>query len=670
MSRPIRIALSTDVRGLAPNATLLASVLRRTQASVEVRCWCRGFLPDSFESGPLKVEFLSADEPVSGRYPGHVNEAVFDRLRVIKDCPDWDRCLILDHDMVVLRDLAEYFAEDFEDMLLMGRLFGPGNTLGLQMRQRGGLPPTWKHAEDHPYFYMGPMMNLDGMREVGTWETFLEAHEAIGQDEQLSLTAACGGRVKGVSKHWNLVPQWDGLMEEGPMESECAKQDGVERVDAAGIPWRNGVPAGVIHWTGWDKPWNRQTKVWRPDLWHAEKASWEHLRLGIWEKPEVVELDSEDEHSANALARRGCKVKVSLSPGWEAPSIERFPDMTVERAPTLSAAQEVRLGLWADPEWWLRQAKHLPETLVLKGEWDGVELNWIREWGYDGENRIRASAWPAGGPVAGALDYQGAREGEDLEADQWLYLRRDSAAIINGDRQPGERPQRKAAKGSERVAVIVAPRGRTLSQAWYESVRRNFLPGCDVGVFVLLDGRLVRVPQDGFQGNHGSRQGEDDELSLEVLARAAGDLGEWEHVFWLSASVRVMGKVGVEVLGRGLVAVSHPGYHEAEPNALPYERRPASAAHVPSGLGNGYFTGVVKGGSREAFLQALDRMAAMQSADHLAGLRAVWDAESYWNRHLVDRPPSVVLGPGYGRPQYQAEEFPLKIAVVPEKVPC
>ena len=54
-------------------------------------------------------------------------------MQVIRDATDWDRCLVMDHDMLALCDLAPYFEEDFDGQLLIARMFGPGNTLGLQM---------------------------------------------------------------------------------------------------------------------------------------------------------------------------------------------------------------------------------------------------------------------------------------------------------------------------------------------------------------------------------------------------------------------------------------------------------------------------------------------------------------------------------------------------------
>jgi hypothetical protein len=41
--RKICITISTDAQGFSKNATLLASIVRRTQRDVLVRCYTRGF---------------------------------------------------------------------------------------------------------------------------------------------------------------------------------------------------------------------------------------------------------------------------------------------------------------------------------------------------------------------------------------------------------------------------------------------------------------------------------------------------------------------------------------------------------------------------------------------------------------------------------------------------
>jgi lipopolysaccharide biosynthesis glycosyltransferase len=152
------------------------------------------------------------------------------------------------------------------------------------MKGRGGLPPELAHAAEYPYFFMGPMMNLALMRKENTWEKLLECHAQMGQEEQLALTAATGGRTKGVDRKWNQVPQWD-------------NKDGNEI-----------TLEGIIHWTGGGKPWHMGTKVWRPEIWEAERCNWESLREGEWDKPVAEDFGGTGARAAQGLLRRGWRV--------------------------------------------------------------------------------------------------------------------------------------------------------------------------------------------------------------------------------------------------------------------------------------------------------------------------------------------------------------------------
>ncbi len=432
----ISIVLSTDAGGFGNNATLLGSILRRTSAQVRVRVYTRGFSATSFRSGPLSVEFIRCDEAVNGSYPRHVNEAVFDRLRIIRDFSDWDRVLVMDHDMIALCDLAEYFQVDFGGALLAGRLFGPGNTLGRQMSQVGGLPSGWEHCADYPYFYMAPMMNLAAMREEGIWERLLEAHAAIGRDEQISLTAAAGGRIKEVDKKWNLVPQWDEL------EALSARVPAAGIARETSIRWVNGVPEGIIHWTDWIKPWHYQSKAWRPELWEAEKTSWAQLRLGLWDKPRAVEIEPDGSASVHALVRRGWKVD-ALS-GFAGPGIDHaggasgmpHPDLNwhPEKPGMLAALlgskapDLIRFGPGAAPSRNLAGLEVLPDAIAIQGPRDVDEMTRLRELGFVAEARIVRGSWPAGGPHPKVLSYRMHPCAATVDFDEDVYLRRDPSA--------------------------------------------------------------------------------------------------------------------------------------------------------------------------------------------------------------------------------------------------
>jgi hypothetical protein len=130
---PISLALSTDAKGHSYHATLLASILRRTPLPVHVRSWCRVFLPESFETGALKVEFIPVVEEVTGKYPGSSGPAAYDRLLVIGDGPDWDQCMVMDCDQ-----LALLFSMELGDYLLAAHMQGPGVDMDYAMRVSGG----------------------------------------------------------------------------------------------------------------------------------------------------------------------------------------------------------------------------------------------------------------------------------------------------------------------------------------------------------------------------------------------------------------------------------------------------------------------------------------------------------------------------------------------------
>lgn len=246
--------MATDARGFDPNATTIASALRHTSRRVHVRLFLRGMDAASFSTGRLTVEFLPVTEGLAGSIPSHVTQSTFDRLLVLRDCPDWDRALILDYDQLVLCDLAPLFDMPMDGNLLAARLWN--KSLGEAARDWFGrsLPEQFSDAAKGPFFYMGPLLDLNAARCATLWEKIVAAHQQLGMEEQIALTVACEGRIKGIDPSWNLVPQWD----------------------------KPVVPGGILHFTGPEKPWNApwlRCAAW----WQSQQTSWEQLRSGEWE---------------------------------------------------------------------------------------------------------------------------------------------------------------------------------------------------------------------------------------------------------------------------------------------------------------------------------------------------------------------------------------------------
>jgi histo-blood group ABO system transferase len=662
----ITLALSTDERGFSYNATLIASILRRTARAVWVRCWCRGFLPESFETGRLRVEFIHAVDEITGKFPGYVGPAVFDRLRIINDCSDWDRCLIMDYDQVALCDLGPLFDMELGDALLAAKMQGPGVDMAHAMREwiKRPLPDGWEHVGAYPYFSMGPLMNLKAMREAGTWQTLLAAHAAFGVDEQLSLTAATEGRTIGFERKWNLFPKSD-------------------------IP-KDAVPEGVIHWLGWPKPWHKGAKVWRPDIWESERATWEHLRMGIWEKPLAIEVEPEDGREVRALLERGWKVTVVVSPDERESSasprmqleelgLEAFPDLEVRvgcpsdlaelLANLASPPDIVRVGPWTDFGAWLAALPLLPQHLVLRGGMESDELETLRALGYFTACRLKLGEWPAGGPLPRVLDYGPLSPGSPLQSDEAIFLKRedrDPLPAIPSALRFARSTTRYRAENPKKIGVLViaTAKYRRYIKPLLASIRRNFLVGHDVTVFLYTDGnirpapdlRVIPVVHSAWPGMAIRRHA--------IFNEHAAAFEEMDYLFYLDADMRVIGKVGEEFLG-DLVAVIHPGFHDQSRERFTYEKRAESTACIQPWEGTRYFCSAVQGGTRQHFLAAVSQMAAQIEADSARGVTAVWHDESHWNRYLIDRPPTLVLSPSYcWYPDGRSAEFEGRIAVV------
>ncbi|BCU79491.1 hypothetical protein llg_42060 [Luteolibacter sp. LG18] len=274
----INLAISSDEKGLGVNATLLHSIVRRTVHPVHLRCYCRGFEPESFHVRNLLVEFIRVDVDRGGYYPWWSHACSFDRLQVIHDHPaHWDRCWIMDHDQIATTDLARAYFEPFEGQLVQACAFG------YKLRNACPLPEDLAALGDYDFYKMGPLLHLQEMRD-DTWSRLLDLHARIGRDEQKSLVAATRGRLKVMDDRWNRI------VYNGDLD-KCYQRLFPEVVRPEREWYEN---YGILHYTGGPKPWwdasveNKPKKKER--AWFKEYATWGQLRSGDWAVPEGCEV--------------------------------------------------------------------------------------------------------------------------------------------------------------------------------------------------------------------------------------------------------------------------------------------------------------------------------------------------------------------------------------------
>lgn len=127
-------------------------------------------------------------------------------------------------------------------------------------------------------------------------------------------------------------------------------------------------------------------------------------------------------------------------------------------------------------------------------------------------------------------------------------------------------------------------------------------------------------------------------------------LEQCSHLFYCDADMRFVGRVGSEIV-HTRVATLHPGYYEKPADRFTYERRPESKAYIPCGVGEHYYCGGVQGGETKAYLEMSETISQWVDEDQKKGIIAIWHDESYYNRYLLNNPPTKTLSPSYCYPE-------------------
>jgi hypothetical protein len=123
-------------------------------------------------------------------------------------------------------------------------------------------------------------------------------------------------------------------------------------------------------------------------------------------------------------------------------------------------------------------------------------------------------------------------------------------------------------------------------------------------------------------------------------------LRDYDYLFLCDADMVFIRPVGAEILGSRVALLGHH-HTRFQPWQYPYCRKKDSTAYIPHPQGEYYFVGGFQGGASETYLADCEALATAVRMDLRNHVIADWHDESYWNRHLVDHPPTVVLPWGY-----------------------
>lgn len=210
-----------------------------------------------------------------------------------------------------------------------------------------------------------------------------------------------------------------------------------------------------------------------------------------------------------------------------------------------------------------------------------------------------------------------------------------------------------------RIGLLTVATGKYIDYALAltESVRRLFLAGHEVTIYIFTDAKLV--PASQTVPLPWPRLGWPDDTLRRYHAYLSG-LEVWQrndYIYAFDADMLIVDSVEEEILGT-LVGTQHPGFVGRRGT---YENRPDSQAYVADSEGATYFCGGFLGGSTEAFKKLARAVTENVDADAQRDITAVWHDESHINRYFIDCPPTVVLSPSYCYPESWNLSYPRKI---------
>ncbi|XP_006918250.1 glycosyltransferase 6 domain-containing protein 1 [Pteropus alecto] len=208
------------------------------------------------------------------------------------------------------------------------------------------------------------------------------------------------------------------------------------------------------------------------------------------------------------------------------------------------------------------------------------------------------------------------------------------------------------------VGLAVFAAGRAAAghlEPFLRSAKKHFMTGYRAVFYIMVDDphRLPDLEPGPLQTFKALPLAQDrgwHDLDL-VRMRQLGELvadhvqGEVDFLFSAAADQVFQGDFGVETLGSS-VAQLHAWWWYRAARDFPYERRPRSAACIPSGHGDFFYDGALVGGTPLRVLHLVEEClkGALQDMKH--GLNSTY--ESHLNKYFFLHKPTTLLSPEYG----------------------
>lgn len=256
-SKPLAVAITSLLENAQPNTSYEVNVLVAEEYPEDVRDKLLGF--ETSHPGTT-INFVVVDSFKDVTITtSHVTVETYFRLMIPTLFPEMKRCIYLDVDLVVERDLTPLYRQVLDDKYLAGVYAAGYHAETDEEAAKIGLPSYDRYVNAGVL-----LMNLENIRKDGLVERFLElSTKGFESDDQDVLNVACYDGILSLPFRFNVMtkyfPQnfdefwaWTGVKE------SYSKDE-----------WQQAVTAPVIiHYADKRKPWKDASTDFADRWWH------------------------------------------------------------------------------------------------------------------------------------------------------------------------------------------------------------------------------------------------------------------------------------------------------------------------------------------------------------------------------------------------------------------
>jgi len=234
-------------------ATLIVSILKTSKISDSFHFYIlcnqvdnkyKDYLKTLKKFKDFEVTFFDVDIKEFEKFPNagkHITNATYFRYKIAELCPDIDKIIYLDCDMLVKKSLSKLFETD-----LTGWYLGGVEDVGYYYWRNYNEEFIYKDC-----FYINAgmlLINLEEWRKNDLYHKFIDftvrEHDKIKIGDQDVINQICKGKIKQLDYQWNVQDSFYREKPEREYNPNCKKI-----IKAAKEP-------AIIHYTNTRKPWS------------------------------------------------------------------------------------------------------------------------------------------------------------------------------------------------------------------------------------------------------------------------------------------------------------------------------------------------------------------------------------------------------------------------------